>query len=190
MSVSTRRPTNLVGSCFFGLESWCVPLSVLCRQERCLLVESAPQPPPVVQSNTWLHLGLQELRHNRFEAHKLEPRTPSYKLDTAEPCREITLVGQWEFESSWTFPRDLCKTSSWYFRFFHFSQSRRPLGKLEPINCVVKELESPLGMSRALRFWSGQGDIDRSKRLEYNRLQREHKKATEASTELTPANDT
>ena len=145
-----------------------------------------PQPPPVVECNRWLHLGLMEKRPNMFEAQTLELRTPSDKLDDTEPCGEITLVGKWVFDSTWTLCRDLCKTHIWYLRFFHFSSSLRPLGRMEPIQCIVNELEPLRGMSRALRFWNGQADIDRGKRLQYLQIQRTFKKAAEAGTELTP----
>jgi hypothetical protein len=169
------------------LRSGIVVCAIGCSKPPGVMLAGAvgPQPPDVVECNRWLHIGVMELRPNAFEAHTLELRTPADKLDTTEPCGEITLVGKWEFESTWTFVRDLCKTHFWFLRFFHFSSSARPLGRLEPIQCVVKELEPLRGMSRALRFWNGKDDVDRAARLEHNRIQREFKKAAETGTELT-----
>jgi hypothetical protein len=141
-----------------------------------------PAPPFVVQCNQWLHIGLQELKPIVFEGHRLEPRTSSDTIDIVEPCGEVTLVGQWQFESTWTFVRDLCKTHVWYMRFFRISSSGRPLGYLRPIQCIVNELEPLTGVNLAVRFWNGQTDIDLAKRTEERRLTREASKAAEAGT--------
>ena len=136
--------------------------------------------PLVVQCSQWLHTGVQELKPIVFEGHRLEPRTSSDKIDIVEPCGEVTLVGQWQLESTWTFVRDLCKTHDWYLRFFRMSSSGRPLGYLRPVQCIVDELEPLTAMNLAVRFWNNQTDIDLAKRTEERQLTREASNAAEA----------
>ena len=120
-----------------------------------------------------------------FEAQTLVPRANNDKLDIDEPCGETTLVGKWEFESTWTFTRNLCKTHVWYMRFFSLSSSMRVLGKLRPLECVVRELTPGDGMPLALRFWNGQADIDAAKWLEQRQLGRRYLKSARAGFGLT-----
>jgi hypothetical protein len=112
LTLQRFAPNNNKRGCQLLLRSGVVVCVIGCSPSPGAMLDGAvgPQQPPVVECNRWLHLGLMEKRPNMFEAQTLELRTPSDKLDDTEPCGEITLVGKWVFDSTWTLCRDLCKT--------------------------------------------------------------------------------
>ena len=114
--------------------------------------------------NIWLHIGVMEFVPKQLEGHVLRQRdVKASQLDSVSVCcREVQLVGCWAFESMWTFVRYLDKNLVWSMRFFRFSSSPRPIGRLRSINCDVVEL-SPLagGLASSCRLalWGlGGGD--------------------------------
>ena len=131
--------------------------------------------------NIWLHTGVMEFIPKQLEGHVLRQRdVKASQLDSVSVCcREVQLVGCWAFESMWTFVRYLDKNLVWSMRFFRFSSSPRPIGRLRSINCDVVEL-SPLAGGVSVVFWNGFDDIQRARRSDARRIAREAKRAMEA----------
>ena len=127
---------------------------------------------PVTVHNNWLHLGVVDLRRAEFEGQTLGHSGGN--LAIAGDCVEVGLEGQWVFQDSWSFVRYMDKRLHWYLRFFFLPDSSRPLGTIRPIQCNAVELTPwPAASNRAVLFWRGGRDVEKAKRREQRRLQKE-----------------